>query len=573
MHSRWPLLAAVVATCALGLIAAPAAAAPAQKPLAPVPNALAAGDPLAFDPARLAQLERSAAFGHSGALYARSPGGVVETARRVAHWRPQIEKAVAGSGFSPDILEAIIFLESAGRADAIAPGGANSASGLVQIMGYTANDFLGMNVNLAASRKLTQQIAVAKRRGNTAAVRRLEAQRRKVDARFDPPRALAAAVKYLTTARGHLGRNDLAVVSYHMGIGNLQNALRAYGNSDVSYAQLFFDSGPERNKAAWDKLLSLSDDSRHYYFKVLAAQRIMHLYRTDRAQLASIAKLHARKHSHEEVMHPSWRTKVYTGPREIAVAKASGELLPVPDRPGKLHFQISPGMGSLAPGIGVDKRTYRALQPEALAALTYFAQRVQQVGNTRTPLILTSTVRDWRYQSRLMRVNTMAARSYSVHTTGYAFDIARAWNSERQAAAVQFVLDRMVAQGLIAYIKEPHAIHIAVSRDAKVLIPAMLGPGGVRGETEDPPPVPAHEGEHAHPPEEREQTHAAGQGHAEHVLPEPDRSEPVEPVRVPLPAPEPAPAAPPAANDQPVEAKPGFFEQLRDLLGIWTPRT
>jgi hypothetical protein len=554
MHSRWPLLAAVAA-CVLGLVAPPADAAPAQKPLAPVPGALAAGDPLAFDPSRIEQLERSAAFGHSGALYAKSPGGAMETARRVAHWRPQIEKAVAGSGFSPDILEAIIFLESAGRADAIAGNGPMMASGLVQIMGYTANDFLGMNVNLAASGRLTQQIAVANRRGNKAAVRRLQAERRKVDPRFDPPKALAAAVKYLTTARGYLGRNDLAVVSYHMGIGNLQNALRGYGNSDVSYAQLFFDSGPDRNAAAWNTLVNLSDDSRHYYFKVLAAQRIMHLYRSDRAQLAAVSRLHARKHSHEEVMHPASRTKVFTSPREIQAAKTSGELLPIPDRPGQLHFQISPGMGSLAPGMGVDKRTYRALQPEALAALTYLAQRVQQVGNTKTPLILTSTIRDWTYQSRLMRVNTMAARSYSVHTTGYAFDIARAWNSKQQAAAVQFVLDRMVAQGLIAYIKEPHAIHIAVSRDAKVLIPAMLGPGGVRGEAASPPPVREHVPEEAH------------------ALPEPDLTEPIEPARIPLPfePPQAPPPTPAPAEEQPVEAKPSFFEQLRDLLGLWNP--
>jgi hypothetical protein len=486
----------------------------------------------------------------------RSPGCAAEPTHRTAQWRPQIERAVAGSGFSADILEAIVFLESAGRADAIAPGGPNSASGLVQIMGYTANDFLGMNVQVQRSRSLTNRIMVARARGQHARARQLEAQRRRIDGRFDPPRALAAAVKYLTTARGYLGRNDLAVVSYHMGIGNLQNVLRAYGDTDVSYSRLFFDSGPDRNAAAWNALLDLSDDSRHYYFKVLAAKRIMHLYRTDRAQLTAIAALQRRKHSHEEVLHPEWRTKVYAGPGQIEAAKASGELLPIPDRPARLHFQISPGMGSLAPAMGIDKRTYRALRPEALAALTYLAQRVQQVGDTKTPIILTSTIRDRRYQSRLQRVNTMAARSYSVHTTGYAFDIARAWNSKRQAAAVQFVLDRMVAQGLIAYIKEPHAIHVAVSREAKVLIPAMLGPGGVRGETATPPPVPEHEGEHAHGPDD---------GASATALPEPDRLEPVEPPRIPLPAP-PAPAAQP--EEQPVEAKSGFFQQLRELLGL-----
>ena len=36
-----------------------------------------------------------------------------------------------------------------------------------------------------------------------------------------------------------------------MGVGNLQRALEAYGNEDIPYAQLFFDSTPLRHAAAW----------------------------------------------------------------------------------------------------------------------------------------------------------------------------------------------------------------------------------------------------------------------------------------------------------------------------------
>jgi hypothetical protein len=53
-----------------------------------------------------------------------------------------------------------------------------------------------------------------------------------------------------------------------------------------------------------------------------------------------------------------------------------------------------------------------------------------------------------------------------MHTTGYAFDIARAYSSSRQAAAFQFVLDRLVSANAIAYIREGGAIHIAVASDA-----------------------------------------------------------------------------------------------------------
>jgi hypothetical protein len=65
-----------------------------------------------------------------------------------------------------------------------------------------------------------------------------------------------------------------------------------------------------------------------------------------------------------------------------------------------------------------------------------------------------------------MRMNANAARTYSLHTTGYAFDIARSYASERQAKAFQFVLDRLSAANAIAYIREASAIHVAVASDA-----------------------------------------------------------------------------------------------------------
>ena len=467
------LLSLVAFACAL-CAGAVAQAAPAPSV---VRGAIAERDPLAFSPAQLPALQQSATFGHSHVLYARSPAGALATARRTAAWRPLIERAVAGSGFSADTLEAIVFLESAGRPDAIAGGDAHAASGLVQIMGETAKGFLGMDVDLEASGRLTKRIAAARARGGEAAARRLEARRRAVDPRFDPPKALAASVRYLEAARGYLGRNDLAVVSYHMGIGNLQNVMRAYaGRADaaVPYTQIYFDADPDRHPQTWALLSSLNDDSRHYYFKVLAARRIMHLFRTNPRRLSQLAALHTRKSSHEEVLHPPSATKVYRRPADLAVALRRGELVPLPNRPGALHFEVSPKMGTHAREVGAQARLYRALRPEALATLAYIAQRVQQVGGTTTPIVVTSTVRDRRYQQELAKSNPNATRRYSTHTTGWAFDLSRSWNSKRQAAAVQFVLDRLVARGLIAYIKERDAIHVTVAPNARVLVPVML---------------------------------------------------------------------------------------------------
>src|SRR5437763_1069653 len=78
--------------------------------------------------------------------------------------------------------------------------------------------------------------------------------RERVGERFDPAKALAATGRYLALARRRLGRQDLAFVSYHMGIGNLESVLRAYGRGRVPYAQLYFDSTPLRHAAAYRRL-------------------------------------------------------------------------------------------------------------------------------------------------------------------------------------------------------------------------------------------------------------------------------------------------------------------------------
>jgi len=79
------------------------------------------------------------------------------------------------------------------------------------------------------------------------------------------------------------------------------------------------------------------------------------------------------------------------------------------------------------------------------------------------PLIVTSTVRDTRYQRVLASENIEATHAYSLHTTGYTFDIERDYASGRQARAFQFLLDRLTALDLIAWVREPAAIHITVA--------------------------------------------------------------------------------------------------------------
>ena len=430
-------------------------------------------DPLAFEPADQALLQRRAAAGLSHVLYAKSPGGAVATAARVASLRPRVDAAASRWHANPDMLEAIVFLESAGLPEARAGNDLAGAVGLTQILAQTATGLLHMKVDLPASKRITKRLARAEARGRTDLASRLRAQRRRVDERFDPEKALAGTGRYLSFARGELGRDDLAVESYHMGVGNLQGALKAYdGGSGVSYTELYFGSTPLRHSDAYARLAALGDDSSTYYWRVLAAREIMRLYRQDPAELTRLATLHARKASAEEVLHPLADTRVYATPRDIARAVDGGQLVALPENAADLYLRIDAGMGRLAPRLGQPRSLYRALRPEALAALVYIAAGAHEISGAK-PLTVTSTVRDKSYQRLLVKDNIQATRAYSLHTTGYAFDILRRYRSRRQAIAFQFMLDRLTALNLITWVAEPDAIHVTVSRDARVLLPLL----------------------------------------------------------------------------------------------------
>jgi hypothetical protein len=430
-------------------------------------------DPLVYRPGDDDGYGRRAAAGESHILFARSPGGVEATARRVDRYRTAIQTA-AGGDVDPDVLEGMVFLESGGRPDAIAGGDPANAAGLTQIVAETGQSLLGMHIDLAASRRLTRRYLRELRRGHPAAAARALAARRRVDDRFVPAKALAATVRYLSLARRRFGRDDLATVSYHMGIGNLEGVLAAFGEARPSYARLYFDSTPLRHAAAWSRLARFGDDSSTYYWRVLAAMEIMRLHREDPAELARLDRLQAAKGSGEEVLHPRTQTAVFADPDAIAGARDDGTLVALPP-PASLGMRRDPRMGELAPRLGQRPSLYAAARPELVRAARYIAAGVRRISGVAGPLTITSAVRDERYQQLLGLSNPEATHAYSLHTTGYAFDILRRYRNRAQAWALQFMLDRLQALDLIAWVREPAAIHVTVAGEAGDLV---ARPGG-----------------------------------------------------------------------------------------------
>ena len=444
-----------------------------------LPLQIAHPDPLRFEPGRTEDYEQAAAFGLSHVLFEKSPGGVVRAAQRTARFRALVDDATAGTGIDPDVVEAIVLLESAGRQDVIAGDDPVNAAGLTQIVAGTATDFLGMPVDLEESRRLTHLLDQAVRRGDDGEAARLRSERRRVDARFDPEQALAGTVRYLTEAKKVFGRDDLAVVSYHMGIGNLSDVVRAYaGREDdpvdttvrdagIDYARLYFDSSPTAHRASWELLASFGDDSQTYYWRVLGALGVMNLLRNDRGRLDQLAELHDRLPSAGLVLHPPGERPRYADGTQLADAVTDGELFRV--RPSNsIHLAIDPQLTRVLAPFTEKPEDYLALRPRAARFLDYLAAKVHELSRDERPLALTRATYDEDAATTLTPHDPGAAADADVHATGFAFDIRRRYGSGAQAAAFQWTLERLEALGLIAWTRGRSVIHVVVSPRADV---------------------------------------------------------------------------------------------------------
>jgi hypothetical protein len=426
---RIALVVAVFAACVvIALLLRPLTDDDKNVPVIPTPPGASRGeavdDPFAWTPQRSAGLSKRAAAGTAHLLYTRSPDGAAETAKRVARFRPQIERAAKAAGVDPNRLEALVFLESAGRPDALAPGGIESAAGLTQILAETATSLLAMKVDLTRSGSYTRRLDRALREGNLPRAAALNRARRRVDDRFDPAKALAGTARYLKLAKQRFGREDLAFVSYHMGMGNLENVLTAFGGGRRSYAELYFDSTPLRHKAAYDKLASFGDDSSNYFWKLGAAMEIMRLARHDKPRLTRVAAL---------------QTAGDSARRLLLDGAPKGDLRALPANAADTSLNAA--------------RDIR-LRPEAAGVALYAAAQVRQISSA--PALHVTGAADG----------------------GWTVRVSRTYASDRQALAFQYVLDRLQVLNVIAWSRSARTIEVTAARDAKVLEPLLDRLGG-----------------------------------------------------------------------------------------------
>jgi hypothetical protein len=411
-----------------------------------------------YDPAHAAQFTARATAGNGQVLFSKSPGGAIATARRVAALRPLIDRAVAGTSIPAPVLEGLVFLESAGVPDAAVAEDPANASGLTQILPSTATSLLHMHVDLAASKRLLAQISQAR---TPAQQRRLQRRLEAADQRFDPVDALRGAVQLLTASEGMFGgRLDLAVTAYHMGPGNMQDVLADYdGGRPVPYVQLYFDTAPDHHASAYRLLSTLGDDSSLYWWRVLGAEQIMHLYRSNRGALRQLQSLETTDAAGGSVLHPPGRSPRYADPSELQHAYTSHALQPLPRNVVSLGLAYNASIGAGSGHVGAPRSLYLGLNPSAVRLLIRMAAGVRTLSGGVVPLQVAAAVADRKYLSAQGTYDPMAP-------TGFSFQIARHYRSGAQAEAFQAVLDRLQSLNLIRWAPSGSVIQVTAASDA-----------------------------------------------------------------------------------------------------------
>ena len=459
-RARLVLVLAAVAAIVVIVVIAFGGGGIKQPPRGGVATVGHSADPFSYATSQAARFTARATAGNARPLFSQSPGGALATAQRVAKWRPDIDRAVRGTQVSPELLEGLVFVESAGRPQIIAGDSVSDAAGLTQILASTASTMLGEQIDLSRSQALTNAIVAVAHGTRTGNLKKLVARRAAVDPRFDPAAELTATVRYLETAQHRFGRPDLALESYHMGIGNLTDVLDAYdGGASVPYVQLYFDSTPTRHAASFRLLASFQDESSLYYWRILGAVQIMKLYRTDRSALTRLSSLELADAAGGSVLHPPGRPKRFATPQALSSAYQSRTVVPLPSNATALGLAYDASMGSGAAAVSAPRSLYRGLSPVALHLLLELAEQVRTLSGGLTPLDLASTVSDARRDAARGVFDPMAE-------TGDAFAVDRRYRSGRQAQAFQDLLDRLQSLNLIAWVADGDHIDITVARDA-----------------------------------------------------------------------------------------------------------
>jgi hypothetical protein len=395
------------------------------------------------------------------------------------------------------LQEADILLESGGNPEDVSSANAVGVAQWIYETGVRA----GLKVDLPESRRLTAEIDPLKRHaawleylsspdsdpnapGNPgldpamaaqllpaarARLEELRANRRAVDERYDPQKAIFAHTRYLlglyrkfpdlqwVFQAFHGGEAGVArTLSKYMGPswkGSLAEAIRTgYGGKHLSYETLYFTAGPTSHSASFSYLYGRGDDHRHYWWKMRAAEDAFTLYRRDPDAFRRMWESLLPGRAKEAMWRPDGPATAFESADAVERARAKGDLMP------------------LAPtGIQLPRTTVAVVRPPT-AALLMLIGSVYRTARGRPPL----AVGDGTVPSDLMKRRPRPVSSvplmppdpliyalpgggppgdFNYHATGWAVDLLRPYD-DLNRKTLEYALGYLRDRGILWFYEE-----------------------------------------------------------------------------------------------------------------------
>ncbi len=407
----------------------------------------------------------------------------LEGAQRITSPRLQkiFEDAARESGMPSSLIAAVAYLESWGDAKAESPAG---PKGIMQFSQATAKR-AGLQMVYATRYRTATQKKRVKVKGKL--VTRNVTTKTPVttlirDERLIPERAVPAAARYLAQMQDKFGGRDLAIFAYHCGEGcvsdfiSLARESKDMQNRGVTVPRLFFGANPVYARDIYEKVREHMgrDFSPTYYFRVLRAEQLLALYKTDPDAFRTLVEDYRNQAAPGARAHD--RLAVWLKPEDVKyhscedlIREEGKSLAAVPNNPPFFGFQLRmEGAGAIGSWDLKNQTHYLQAAPSAIGTLSYISFETRRlfdamkVKNEKfVPLEVTSLVRPLDSQDG-------EDSGLPAHCTGQVFDLAYAFLPPHEKECLDFVLDDIGWDGYLGFVEESGGtMHIGCSPSAR----------------------------------------------------------------------------------------------------------
>ena len=389
-------------------------------------------------------------------------------------------EAATASGLPASLISAVAYLESWGDANAVSPAG---PKGIMQFSEATARA-AGLRVVRVTRFKITsERTKVRTKSGKT--VSRIVRHRTPYtvtirDDRFNPDRAVPAAARYLARMEAKFGGRDWAIFAYHCGEGCVSELLpmteSALGKKrPPTVAGMFFASSPALNRELYETIQRhmQRDFSPTYWFRVMRAEQLLNLYRTDRSAFGELAEQYrnpnnpARRANDRLMIWLKSHDIFYKSLDDLKQAEGKG-LARVLDDPKFFGFALPELTGDPA-----SRGLLLQDSPAAIGTLLYIAFETRRLfeahkpkGEHFVPLQVAELVSTTDRPTEAGTV--LVDPEYPEHSTGQVFDIDRSNLPRGEREYLDFVLDDMGWDGYLGFIQVTgDTLHIGCSPSSR----------------------------------------------------------------------------------------------------------